>query len=197
LARGGGRGRFCSRACLAIGKRIPFADRFWTKVHKTDGCWLWTGTKHDHGYGRIRHIDDEGRRHDLYAHRIAWEQASGRELADGEDVCHTCDIPNCVRNDEEGSYEVNGRSFVRYGHLFAAGAPVNFEDRDAKDRVRHGSRHPCAKLSESDIGRIFVLAHSGAISHRGIARAFKVSHSTIEDVLRRRTWKRADPKAVH
>lgn len=28
-------------------------DRFWSKVDKTDGCWLWTGANNGEGYGQI------------------------------------------------------------------------------------------------------------------------------------------------
>jgi hypothetical protein len=30
---------------------IPAEVRFWTKVKKTDTCWLWTGVPNDSGYG--------------------------------------------------------------------------------------------------------------------------------------------------
>ena len=46
----------------------PTAEqRFWTKVDKTGGCWLWTGGV-QHGYGRFRVVSC-GRRE--YAHRYA------------------------------------------------------------------------------------------------------------------------------
>lgn len=28
-------------------------ERFWSKVNKTDGCWIWTAFKNPKGYGRF------------------------------------------------------------------------------------------------------------------------------------------------
>lgn len=70
-------------------------ERFWAKVRKTDGCWLWTGyrrsAKLDYGRfivnGRVWN-----------AHRVAWELTYGAIPA-GLFVCHHCDNPPCVRPD--------------------------------------------------------------------------------------------------
>ena len=35
-------------------KRPRFLERFWSKVQKADGCWLWMAAKNEHGYGRLR-----------------------------------------------------------------------------------------------------------------------------------------------
>ncbi len=36
---------------MAIGvyERRPFAERFWEKVEKTSGCWMWKGTLYVRG----------------------------------------------------------------------------------------------------------------------------------------------------
>lgn len=31
--------------------REPLGWRFWSKVHFTDDCWLWTSTRNELGYG--------------------------------------------------------------------------------------------------------------------------------------------------
>lgn len=49
-----------------------FAGNFWTKVNKTDGCWLWTGAKMENGYGRFR-VYPNG----ITAHRFAWINTNG------------------------------------------------------------------------------------------------------------------------
>lgn len=182
--------KFCSTRCRGLAQRIPVKDRFWKYVRKTDGCWLWTGTFHEHGYGRIKNSVADGPRQDLYAHRLAWEEAAGRSLADGEDVCHTCDIPACVRNDEAGTYVVDGRTFVRYGHLFAATNLDNWADRDAKDRVRHGGRHTHAKLTEADVAKMRALYATGQISYSRLGAAFSVSSATAYEAVKGITWKR-------
>jgi len=57
--------------------------RFWTKVKKTDSCWLWTA-KLSRGYGRFWF---EGRT--LQAHRISYELIVG-PIAAGLELDHTC-----------------------------------------------------------------------------------------------------------
>lgn len=66
--------------------------RFWSKVEKTETCWLWTGATSRRGYGTIHH-NGKCRR----ATHVSWEMANGREWPDGMYGCHTCDNPNCVR----------------------------------------------------------------------------------------------------
>lgn len=43
-------------------------ERFWARVQKTDGCWLWTGAKAGRRYGQIRRGETM-----VYAHRVSWE----------------------------------------------------------------------------------------------------------------------------
>lgn len=72
---------------------IALADRFWAKVKKTEGCWLWTGAvvNATYPYGQLW-VDG---RHQL-AHRIALALA-GRVIPDGTEVDHLCRVPRCVR----------------------------------------------------------------------------------------------------
>ena len=42
-------------------------ERFWSKVTKTDGCWLWTGARDSQGYGNTW-VDGGYRK----AHWVAW-----------------------------------------------------------------------------------------------------------------------------
>lgn len=61
-------------------------DEFWSRVRKTDGCWLYEGYVNPSGYGQI------GRR---YAHRIAYGAVNGA-ISDGLEVDHLCKVRNCV-----------------------------------------------------------------------------------------------------
>jgi hypothetical protein len=67
-------------------------ERFWARVTKTDGCWLWKGTR-DHGYGTFCL---NGRM--ILAHRLVFEAMVG-PVPDGMLVMHTCDERLCVRPD--------------------------------------------------------------------------------------------------
>jgi hypothetical protein len=89
------------------------SNRFWKKVQKTDGCWLWTGSKDRRGYGRFSvnnfpHL----------AHRVA------KALAHGpfdSNLCglHKCDNPPCVNPDHIalGTKMDNTRDMLRKGRF--------------------------------------------------------------------------------
>lgn len=74
-------------------KSPSLVARFWQKVHKTDGCWEWTGFCDKAGYGRIR----EGGRSTpvLYAHRLSYEIHVG-EIPSGLHLDHLCRNTRCV-----------------------------------------------------------------------------------------------------
>lgn len=69
--------------------------RFWSKVNKTDACWLWSGTTNpDSGYGRFQ-VTDKNSRKSLYAHRYSYELAKGK-IAPKLVIDHLCRVPACV-----------------------------------------------------------------------------------------------------
>lgn len=108
--------KVCSWACRKVRwdrTRLPIEDRFWSKVNKTDGCWVWTGAT-ARGYGIILH---DG--HMWRAPRLSYLWAYG-DLPDGLLVCHACDNPACVRPD----------------HLFLGTQQDNVDDKMAKGRWR-------------------------------------------------------------
>lgn len=65
-------------------------ERFWRKVDKSGGCWLWTGGLTTKGYG---HFYVDGRL--VAAHRFAYERHVGPVLA-GYMLDHTCHVRACV-----------------------------------------------------------------------------------------------------
>lgn len=67
----------------------PVAERFWAKVDKTEGCWIWTAAR-SKGYGRIT-IAGRG----MYAHRYAYEQLVG-PIPGRLELDHRCRVPACV-----------------------------------------------------------------------------------------------------
>lgn len=69
------------------------AKRFWSRVDKTDGCWLWTGAKSTAGYGSITVHTVQ-----TYAHRLSYEWAHG-PIAPGLVIDHLCANPSCIRPD--------------------------------------------------------------------------------------------------
>jgi hypothetical protein len=80
----------------------PPAERFWSKVDKTETCWLWTGAKTSQGYGRFNLTE-----HWVLAHRFAYELLVG-PIPDGLTIDHVkangCTSTACVKAvaDEHG-----------------------------------------------------------------------------------------------
>lgn len=72
-------------------RRKSLEERFWEKVRKTDGCWLWTAAKMPNGYGEF----GVGRGRYKYAHRLAYELSVGG-IPDGLDIDHLCRNRGCV-----------------------------------------------------------------------------------------------------
>lgn len=146
-------------------------ERFWSKVNKDAacGCWEWTGSLHPKGYGQLS--SGRGRR-PFHTHRLSYQMHKG-PIPDGQMVCHRCDNPRCVNPD----------------HLFLGTAKQNADDRDRKDRVRHGDRHPFAKLSANKVRAIRRQAATGA-TRKSLAARYGVSVATIGRVVTGVDWKR-------
>ena len=72
--------------------RVTPADvRFWRMVQKTDGCWLWTASVTDMGYGRFNPTtSSKGRK--VGAHRYAYELLVG-PIPPGLMLDHICHDP--------------------------------------------------------------------------------------------------------
>jgi len=79
-------------------KTKPWEERYWSKVKKSESCWIWQGTlmslkSNKYPYGRffINGVTD-------YAHRIS-VKLSGREIPLGMHVDHLCRVHSCVNPD--------------------------------------------------------------------------------------------------
>src|ERR1700722_1599308 len=77
-------------------RAVTLAERFWSKVQKSEGCWLWIGCRHRQGYGKLHTGGKIGKV--VPAHRISWGVNFG-PISDGLWVLHKCDNPPCVRPD--------------------------------------------------------------------------------------------------
>jgi hypothetical protein len=75
--------------------RATLADRFWSKVNRTDSCWLWTSALDNAGYGVFSIGNSKTER----AHRLTWEWANGRRPLDGMHLDHLCRVTACCNPD--------------------------------------------------------------------------------------------------
>lgn len=135
------------------------------------GCWLWIGSVHKDGRGRIK-----ARGRTLTASRASYEAAYG-DIQNGLHVCHRCDNPACVNPE----------------HLFLGTHSDNMADMKRKGRAhrfageRRGNGNPNAKLTPEAVTaiRTRLAAGDGA---RSLASEFGVHARTVMDIKTGRRW---------
>ncbi len=181
-----GQYRFCDRACYEASRapapkppRPEPIDPLIANVSRGEGCWEWTGPRYPNGYGSVHHD---------YAHRLAWVRASGQPIPEGFGVYHVCDNPPCTRNDDKGTYEVDGRLLSRWGHLFLGTDADNAADKVAKGRQLKGEQIHGARLTAAQIPDIRQRLAAREPMHQ-IAAVYGVSRGAIQDIAGGRTWR--------
>lgn len=160
---------------MAETKRITRDERFWSKVNKTETCWLWTAGVNNKGYGRFRYFSDAERHGlgcDLYAHRVAWLLTNG-PIPDGMEVLHRCDTPRCVSPD----------------HLFLGTQADNMRDASRKNRFcRIGRPARLQKLTPEIVRAIRAETHTD----RHVAGLYGISYGFVNRIRRRLSYKHVD-----
>jgi len=169
--------RFCSTACRYLAATVDPRTTFWEKVRKSDDCWVWTGKTDVNGYGLLRTTYRPTRWE--RAHRGAWELAAG-EIPDGMIIGHVCDTRPCVRNDDEGWYEVNGLLRARRGHLWLGTQADNMVDMSVKGR----STRTLGAVVVADILATYAPDGKGGMSASALARKHSTSPGVILRVIR-------------
>lgn len=83
------------------------SERFWSKVDKTEDCWIWTGAIQSGGYGTFAIPHGAV----VKAHRFAYEDLTGVSLTPEDIVDHLCRNRKCVNpqhvriTDKQGNAE--------------------------------------------------------------------------------------------
>ncbi len=150
--------------------------RFWLKVDKSKGCWLWTPPSSAHGYGQLK---INGR--PVAAHRISWVIHNGQIPLEAY-VLHRCDVRNCVNPD----------------HLFIGSHEENMRDMIKKGRHSHpkGEKNSNAKLTEMQIYQIRELYDSGGYTYKSISELYGVKSAAIGKIVGLKTWGHL-PRELH
>lgn len=156
LRRGATKSCGCKRT-----PRTPLATRFWRRVVKGDGCWLWTGARSQFGYGNINTgLGKQHPKRTMPVHRLSYELAYG-PIPEGMIVLHRCDNPPCVRPD----------------HLLLGTHDDNMRDMAEKGRSSGWSPQ---KLSDAQVVEIIEAASSA----RSLATRFGVTQNYIHQIQR-------------
>jgi hypothetical protein len=145
-------------------------ERFWSRVTKTDSCWLYQDIGR-YGYGLFPF---KGRT--FRAHCFIWEQTHG-PIPHGFFVCHDCDVPACVRPD----------------HLFLGTPAQNSADMVAKGRSAKGSRIGISRLTERQVEEIKRQLPGRFGTQSRLARQYGVSESAISQIANGHTWRHVGP----
>lgn len=122
--------------------RASLESRFWSKVQKGNGCWLWTsarsGGSHGNAYGFFW---VGGKKRSEFAHRVSYKLHKG-PINDGMCVMHSCDNPLCVNPE----------------HLSIGTNTDNLQDAAKKGRTAYGERNGGGgKLTDNSVRRIKAL----------------------------------------
>lgn len=136
-------------------------QRFWSKVNKTDTCWLWTGCLNRDSYGKFKCNNK-----DTKAHRVSW-LLSGNTIPEGMVICHA-------------PHEICGnRHCVNPAHL-----RIGTHAENMKDRISDGTTNN--KLTEDQVRAI--RANPENKTKTELAREYEVSSSLIYYIISRKKW---------
>lgn len=148
-------------------------QRFWIKVKKTIGCWIWQSEIGANGYG---YFFFQGK--PVLAHRFCWLIRKGG-IPSGLLVLHRCDNPACVNP----------------AHLFLGTQSDNMRDAARKNRLAiqknpgayRGDNSRNHKLTATMVRRMRYLA-SGGRGYADLATTFGVCREHVSRIVAGQFW---------
>lgn len=145
-------------------------ERFWSKVDKTDGCWLWIANKTPAGYGKVKIAGKT-----KLAHRVSYELTYGKRIPKNRIILHQCDNPSCVKPE----------------HLSIGTQKQNIRDMITKHRDQMvGDKNNKAILTTEQVKEIrHTHGTNRQVFLKDIAKEYGVSLHTIHRILKNQAWK--------
>ena len=129
---------------------MDWTERYWAKVKKSNGCWLWTGAT-SRGYGHFCSSPYSTK----MAHRISYMELVG-SIPEGKQLHHLCEIRNCVNpahlepvtarenlllSSKTAAAKLSSQTHCKRGHEFTAENTYVWGNmRHCKECVRTRSR---------------------------------------------------------
>jgi hypothetical protein len=140
---------------------------FWSSVKKSDGCWIWNGSrlfskKKGKRYG-VMYVSEIGQ--SVFAHRISFKIHKGDPT--GKEVCHECDNEPCVNPD----------------HLFLGSHHRNLRDSALKGRQRSRFGKKVKVLTLEQIREIQGKWIKFVVTYRMLAKEYGVSYAYINKII--------------
>lgn len=199
---------YCSWVCRYAEPPLTLEERFWPKLSKNgpipewhaeySNCWDWTGSRQrrQNGQRSYGYLKTRGRPI-TFAHQLAWTLAGGSTIPPKWEIGHTCDRPQCCRNDGVGIYVVRGVTYERRGHLWLTTHAANMADCRDKERsgllvhpesAQRGQDSAHAKLTDDAVRSIRERYAAGDIAQAVLAAEYGVNGSLISMIVNRKRW---------
>lgn len=148
-------------AVPTVTKRLPFIERFWASVRKSDGCWEWASHLTPGGYGKFYM---NGKHHT--ASRLSYKLAHG-EFDPALSVLHKCDNAKCVRPE----------------HLYLGTQKDNIRDKYDRGRQSNtsGERNARHKITAENVKTMRHLYWAERRTQAELARFYGISAAQVHN----------------
>lgn len=134
--------------------------------HLDEECAIWPFKLDKDGYGQQMRIGNRR----VYPHQYAAELKYGPCPDDMESIHGPCHNPACISHTKWGTRKENSADRLRDG------------------TSNRGQRNANVKLAECNVNDIRNLFKDG-LTKASLAHKFNISHSTVCDIIKNRTWK--------
>lgn len=162
------------------------SERFWSKISKDGnpgGCWLWTASTNNDGYGTAWL-----RKKPFAPHRMSYQMHHG-PIGEGLCVMHSCDTRNCVNPShlKLGTHQDNMSDMSEKGRVVAHSGASHYTALHP-EKIQRGTSKAIAKLTNERVREMRGIYASGGITYAELGARFSVSKTAAMLAVKRRTW---------